>query len=81
MIAAAPGFFPNPADLRYARARFLDDSTIWPRKDDLPPRKPVFRHERALSRLLLGYALALLLLPISLGSFVDAIRYVIGLFD
>lgn len=59
---------------------FLDDSSIWPRKDDLPPRKPVFRHEKALSRLLLVYALVLLLLPISLGSFVDIIRYVGGLF-
>ncbi|MEG3164596.1 hypothetical protein U1701_08325 [Sphingomonas sp. PB2P19] len=54
---------------------FLDESSIWPRKDDLPPRKPPFRHEKALTRLLLGYALVLLLLPISLGSFADLIRY------
>ncbi len=59
---------------------FLDESSIWPRKDDPPPRKPPFRHEKALSRLLLAYALALLLLPISLGSFVDLIRYVAHLF-
>lgn len=30
--------------------------------------------------MLLVYALALMLLPISLGSFVDIIRYVAGLF-
>lgn len=65
---------------RYNARMFLDDSTIWPRKDDLPPRKPAFRHEKALSRMLLVYALALMLLPISLGSFVDIIRYVAGLF-
>ncbi|TXC71738.1 hypothetical protein FSB78_12865 [Sphingomonas ginsenosidivorax] len=60
---------------------FLDDSTIWPRKDDLPPRKPPFRHEKALTRLLLAYALVLLLLPVSLGSIVDLIRYLLGLFS
>ncbi len=60
---------------------FLDDSSIWPRKDDLPPRKPPFRHEKALTRLLLAYALVLLLLPVSLGSIVDLIRYLVRLFD
>lgn len=67
--------------MRYIMAMFLDESSIWPRKDDLPPRKPVFRHEKALSRLIFAYALVLLLLPISLGSFVDLIRYVVRMFD
>jgi hypothetical protein len=54
---------------------FLDETHSWPRKDDLPPRRMPFRHEKALTRLLLAYALILLLLPISLGSIVDLIRY------
>ena len=57
---------------------FLDESHIWPRKDDLPPRRPPFRHERALTWLLLAYALILLLLPVSLGGFVDAVRYLLA---
>jgi hypothetical protein len=60
---------------------FLDESSIWPRKDEPPPRKPPFRHEKALSRLLLAYAFAFLLLPISLGGIVDLIRYLARLFD
>ena len=55
---------------------FLDETHVWPRKEDLPPRPVPFRHEKALSRLLLGYALILLLLPVSLGSIVDLVRYV-----
>ncbi len=55
---------------------FLDESSIWPRKEDLPPRKPVYRHEKALTRLIFVYLFALLLLPVSLGGMVDLIRYV-----
>jgi hypothetical protein len=62
--------------LRYDTRMFLDESSIWPRKEDLPPRKPEFRHEKALSRILLFYALVLLLLPVSLGGFVDLFRYI-----
>ncbi len=57
---------------------FLDESTIWPRKEDLPPRKPVYRHEKALTRLIFVYLFLLLVLPVSLGGMVDLIRY---LFD
>lgn len=63
------------------RPMFLDESSIWPRREDLPPRKPPFRHEKALSRLLLAYAMALLLLPVSLGSIVDLIRYLVAIFS
>jgi len=59
---------------------FLDESSIWPRKEDLPPRKPPYRHEKALTRLLLAYALVLLLLPVSLGGIVDLIRYLAAKF-
>ncbi len=55
---------------------FLDESSIWPRRDEPPPRRPAFKHEKALSRILLFYALVLLLLPVSLGGFVDLFRYV-----
>ncbi|WP_164913475.1 hypothetical protein [Sphingomonas sp. UV9] len=55
---------------------FLDETHNWPRREDLPPRKPVFKHEKALSRILLFYAIVLLLLPVSLGGFVDLFRYV-----
>ncbi len=55
---------------------FLDETHNWPRKEDLPRRKPVFKHEKALRRILLFYALALLLLPVSLGGFVDLVRYI-----
>ncbi|TCP71207.1 hypothetical protein [Sphingomonas sp. PP-CE-1G-424] len=55
---------------------FLDESSIWPRKEDLPPRKPVYRHEKALTRLIFVYLFVLLLLPVSLGGMVDLIRYV-----
>ena len=55
---------------------FLDESSIWPRKEDLPPRKPVYRHEKALTRLIFVYLFLLLLLPVSLGGIVDLIRYV-----
>ena len=60
---------------------FLDETHVWPRKDDPAPRPPVFRHERALSRLILVYALVLLLLPISLDGIVDLARYAMSLFD
>ena len=55
---------------------FLDESSIWPRKEDLPPRKPVYRHEKALTRLIFVYLFVLLLLPVSLGGMIDLIRYV-----
>jgi hypothetical protein len=54
---------------------FLDETHNWPRKEDPPPRPVPFRHEKALSRLLLVYALILLVLPVSLGGIVDLIRY------
>lgn len=58
---------------------FLDETHIWPREE--PPRRPRPRHpkERAISRVLLGYAFLLLLMPVSLGGMVDAVRYLIGL--
>ncbi|MDQ0838464.1 hypothetical protein [Sphingomonas faeni] len=56
---------------------FLDESSIWPRKEDLPPRKPVYRHEKALTRLIFVYLFLLLFLPVSLGGMVDLIRYLI----
>jgi hypothetical protein len=57
---------------------FLDETNIWPRREDLPPRKPVYRHEKALTRLIFVYLFLLLLLPVSFGGMVDLIRY---LFD
>ena len=57
---------------------FLDETSIWPRKEDLPPRKPVYRHEEALTRLIFVYLFLLLLLPVSLGGMVDLIRYLFG---
>ncbi len=56
---------------------FFDETSIWPRKDDLPPRKPVFRHERALTRIIFVYLLLLLILPVSLGGMVDLVRYLL----
>ncbi len=58
---------------------FLDESHIWPRRDEPPPRRPAFRHEKAISRMMLGYAFFLLLLPVSLGGIVDLVRYLIDL--
>ena len=57
---------------------FLDETHNWPRREELPPRRPAFKHEKALSRVLLFYALILLLLPVSLGGFVDLFRYLFG---
>lgn len=57
---------------------FFDEYSMWPRKEDLPPRKPAFRHEKALSRIILVYLLLLLLMPVSLGGAVDLIRYLLG---
>ncbi len=57
---------------------FLDETSIWPRKEDLPPRKPVYRHEKALTRLIFAYLFLLLLLPVSLGGMIDLIRYLLG---
>ena len=57
---------------------FLDEYSIWPRKEDLPPRKPVYRHEKALTRLIFVYLFLLLLLPVSLGGMVDLVRYLFG---
>ncbi len=57
---------------------FLDETSVWPRKDERPPRRPPFRHQTALCRILLGYALVLLVLPVSLGGIVDLIRYLFG---
>jgi hypothetical protein len=56
---------------------FVDDRSSWPPPKPVP--KQPSRQERILSRLALGYALVLLLAPISLGSAVDLIRYVAGL--
>jgi len=68
-------FSPSP---RYNEIMFLDDSSIWPRKEELPPKRPVYRHEKALTRLIFVYLVLLLILPVSLGGMVDLIRY---LFD
>ena len=57
---------------------FFDESSIWPRKEELPPRKPVFKHEKALTRILLVYLFLLLILPVSLGGVVDLARYLFG---
>lgn len=57
---------------------FVDERSTWPRPEPAP--KQPSRQERVLSRLALGYALMLLLAPISLGSAVDLIRYLVALF-
>ena len=58
---------------------FLDDTHVWPGKDERPaPAPPRFRHEKALSRIALGYALCLLVLPVSAGGAADLIRYLLG---
>ena len=57
---------------------FLDETSVWPRKDEPPPPRPPFRHQAALCRILLGYSLVLLVLPVSLGGIVDLIRYLFG---
>lgn len=56
---------------------FVDDRSTWPRRDALPPppRREPSRRERVMARLILGYALVLLLAPISLGGAVDLLRY------
>jgi hypothetical protein len=38
----------------------------------------VYRHEKALTRLIFVYLFLLLLLPVSLGGMVDLIRYLFG---
>lgn len=58
---------------------FVDEHSTWPRPEPAP-REPS-RQERVMSRLVLVYALVLLLAPISLGSAVDLIRYLAGLLD
>ena len=55
---------------------FVDDRSVWPRRAaPLPPRRAPSRRERVMARLLLGYALVLLLTPISLGGAADLVRY------
>ncbi len=58
---------------------FLDETHIWPREDPRPPPRPRHPKERAIARVLLGYAFLLLLMPVSLGGMVDAIRYLVNL--
>lgn len=60
-------------------AMFVDDRSTWPRREMPPPRPLRSRRERVMSRLLLVYALILLLAPISLGGAVDLIRYLAAL--
>ena len=56
---------------------FVDDRSTWPRRE---PRRPTpSRRERVMTRLLLVYALVMLLAPISLGGAVDLIRYLAAL--
>lgn len=63
-----------------AAAMFVDDRSIWPRREAPPPPRPQpTRRERVMSRLILVYALVLLLAPISLGGTVDLIRYLVSL--
>ena len=57
---------------------FLDEHTIWPRRED-PAPLPRSRRERVMARFLLLYAFILLLMPVSLGSAADLVRYLIGL--
>lgn len=54
-------------------AMFLDDRSTWPRRE--PPRPTPSRRERLMTRLILVYALVLLLTPISIGAAADLIRY------
>lgn len=61
------------------RTMFVDDRSTWPRREMPPPRPLPSRRERVMSRLLLGYALILLLAPISLGGTVDLVRYLAAL--
>jgi hypothetical protein len=69
------------ADAAPSQAMFFDENRVWPRPE--PPRPvPALpgKRERFLSRMLLVYALILLLLPVSANGIADLIRYVIALF-
>ena len=56
---------------------FVDDRSTWPRRE--PPRPTPSRRERVMTRLILVYALVLLLAPISIGAAADLIRYLAAL--
>ncbi len=60
-----------------AAAMFVDERSTWPRPEPAP--KQPSRQERVMSRLVLVYALVLLLAPVSLGGTVDLIRYLVAL--
>ncbi|MHA6718208.1 hypothetical protein ACX40Y_02035 [Sphingomonas sp. RS6] len=60
---------------------FYDANRIWPPRE--PPRPqpaPPSRRERVLTRMLLLYALILLVAPVSASGAADLIRYLIALF-
>jgi len=57
---------------------FVDDRSVWPRRAVPPPRREPSRRERVMARLLLGYALILLLAPLSLGGAADLVRYLLA---
>ena len=59
---------------------FLDTTHYWSQAEPLPPApQPRSRRERLLSRVLLGYAVLLMLMPISIGGFADAVHWVLAL--
>ena len=63
-------------------AMFVDDRSTWPRREPraTPPRPVPSRRERVMSRLILAYALVLLVAPVSVGGMVDLVRYILALF-
>jgi hypothetical protein len=65
-----------------SRAMFDDDRSTWPRREaQRPPRPAPSRRERVMSRMILIYALILLIAPISVGGAVDLVRYLVSLFE
>lgn len=60
---------------------FFDENRVWPRPESpRPVPAPPGRRERFLTRMLLVYAMILLLLPVSANGLADLIRYVLAQF-
>jgi hypothetical protein len=59
---------------------FFDENRVWPPPEPpRPQRVPPSPRERTLTRLLLFYALILLVAPVSASGAADLIRYLIAL--